>query len=59
MIPSQNKKNLKAKLTEYNASYHKIEMKQSHLKALIITDDEMEFDHLNDSGEDDDNANAQ
>eukprot|EP00347_Sterkiella_histriomuscorum_P007874 403347232 len=44
MPPSQKKKDLKTKLSEYNAKYHQLEVKQNQFKALIITDDEMEFD---------------
>ena len=45
MPPSQKQKDLKKKLTEYNAKYHQIEVKQNQIKALIMSDDEgMEFD---------------
>ncbi|CDW89404.1 UNKNOWN [Stylonychia lemnae] len=40
MPPSQKKKDARVKLSEYNAKYHQIEVKQQQLKLLVMTDDE-------------------
>jgi hypothetical protein len=45
---------LKNKLQEYNSKYHQLDIKQKQLKALIIFDDEMEFDESGGRQDDDD-----
>jgi hypothetical protein len=45
---------LKNKLQEYNSKYHLLDIKQKQLKALIIFDDEMEFDEPGGRHDDDD-----
>jgi len=53
MPPSQRKKSFKTMVTELNARYRQIEIRQHHIKSLIILEDdcEMEFEETRLSGE--------
>lgn len=44
---SSKKKDLKNKINEYNAKFHQLENRIQSVKAIIISDDDMEFDEDN------------
>lgn len=45
---------MKSKVTEYNAKYHRLEIKQNQLRSLIMSEDECDSEHKQLSDQDDD-----
>lgn len=44
MGPSQKKKELKNRVTDFNAKYHQLDIKLSHLKSLVVVFED-DYDH--------------